>query len=35
MPARLIIKQYYKLTIMLYMKGDQNLFDQNQSPQQI
>ena len=34
MQARLIIKQYFKLTIMLYVKRDQNIFDQNQSPEQ-
>jgi hypothetical protein len=28
-------KQYYKLTMKLYMKRDQNLFDQKQSPEQI
>jgi hypothetical protein len=27
-------KQYSKLTIKLYMKRDQNLFDQKQSPEQ-
>jgi hypothetical protein len=27
-------KQAYKLTIKLYMKRDQNLFDQKQSPEQ-
>jgi hypothetical protein len=27
-------KQCYKLTVKLYMKRDQNLFDQKQSPEQ-
>jgi hypothetical protein len=33
MQARLIINSIDKLTIKLYMKRDQNLFDQKQSPE--